>query len=99
MPTRRTSGRWPPASGSRQVLSREEVGRIFQPVMVAIGTRDAVAGAAAPLVALLPDGTQLDIPSRDHNPAVGGKVFKQGALDFLKRQPAGEDLSPRRSMC
>lgn len=73
--------------GSRQVLSREEVGRIFQPVMVAIGTRDAVAGAAAPLVALLPDGTQLDIPNRDHNPAVGDKVFKQGALDFLKSRP------------
>ncbi|WP_029557981.1 alpha/beta hydrolase [Xanthobacter sp. 91] len=73
--------------GSRQVLTREGVGRIFQPVMVAIGTRDAVAGAAAPLVALLPDGTQLDIPNRDHNPAVGDKVFKQGALDFLKARP------------
>lgn len=73
--------------GSRQVFSREEVGRIFQPVLVAIGTRDAVAGAAAPLVALLPDGAQLDIPNRDHNPAVGDKVFKQGALDFLKARP------------
>ena len=35
----------------------------------------------------LPDGTQLDIPNRDHNPAVGDKVFKQGALDFLKARP------------
>lgn len=73
--------------GSRQVLTREEVGRIFQPVLVAIGTRDAVAGAAAPLVALLPDGTQLDIPNRDHNPAVGDKVFKEGALAFFKARP------------
>ncbi|MEP9353849.1 alpha/beta hydrolase [Xanthobacter sp. KR7-65] len=73
--------------GSRQVLSREEVGRIFQPVLVAIGTRDSVSGAAAPLVELLPDGTQLDIPNREHNPAVGDKVFKEGALAFLKARP------------
>ncbi|MFG1242411.1 alpha/beta hydrolase [Xanthobacter sp. V7C-4] len=73
--------------GSRQVLTREEVGRIFQPVLVAIGTRDLVSGPGQPLVDLLPDGTMLDIPNRDHNPAVGDKVFKAGALEFLKRRP------------
>lgn len=73
--------------GSRQVFTREEVGRIFQPVLVAVGTRDAVAGPAQPLVDLLPDGTLLDIPNRDHNPAVGDKVFKAGALEFLKQRP------------
>lgn len=73
--------------GSRQVLSREEVARIHQPVLVAVGTRDAVAGPAQPLVDLLHDGTLLDIPNRDHNPAVGDKVFKAGVLDFLSRRP------------
>lgn len=73
--------------GSRQVLSRDEVARIFQPVLVAVGTRDKVAGDPRPLVELLPDGEVLDIPNRDHNPAVGDKVFKQGVLDFLKRRP------------
>ncbi|MFG1371741.1 alpha/beta hydrolase [Xanthobacter oligotrophicus] len=73
--------------GSRQVLAREEVARIFQPVLVAIGTRDLVSGPGRPLVDLLPDGTMLDIPNRDHNPAVGDKVFKAGALEFLKRRP------------
>ncbi|MFG1350318.1 alpha/beta fold hydrolase [Xanthobacter autotrophicus] len=73
--------------GSRQVLTREEVARIFQPVLVAIGTRDLVSGPGQPLVDLLPDGTMLDIPNRDHNPAVGDKVFKAGALEFLKRRP------------
>ncbi|WP_454917500.1 alpha/beta fold hydrolase [Xanthobacter sediminis] len=73
--------------GSRQVLTHEEVGRIFQPVLVAVGTRDLVAGDPRPLVALLPDGEVLDIPNRDHNPAVGDKVFKQGVLDFLRRRP------------
>lgn len=73
--------------GSRQTLTREEVQRIYQPVLVAIGTRDAVAGPIQPLVDLLPDGSRLDIPNRDHNPAVGDKVFKAGALDFLKARP------------
>ncbi|MGE4373192.1 MAG: alpha/beta fold hydrolase [Xanthobacter sp.] len=73
--------------GSRQELSREEVARIYQPVLVAVGTRDKVAGDAHALAALLPDGEALDIPNRDHNPAVGDKVFKQGVLDFLLRRP------------
>ncbi len=73
--------------GSRQVLSRAEVGRIFQPVLVAVGTRDAVAGDAHALTALLPNGEALDIPNRDHNPAVGDKVFKQGVLEFLRHRP------------
>lgn len=73
--------------GSRQVLSDTQVRRIFQPVLVAVGTRDAVAGDAQALARLLPDGEALDIPGRDHNPAVGDKVFKQGVLDFFARRP------------
>jgi len=73
--------------GSRQVLTPQEVGRIFQPVLVAVGTRDLVAGDPRPLAALLPDGEVLDIPNRDHNPAVGDKAFKRGVLEFLARRP------------
>ncbi len=69
--------------GSRQSLSREEVGSIQPPVLVAVGTRDQIAGDAHALAALLPHGQALDIPNRDHNPAVGDKVFKQGVLEFL----------------
>lgn len=73
--------------GSRQELSRAEVGRISQPVLIAVGTRDTVAGDAHALAALMPNAVALDIPNRDHNPAVGDKVFKQGVLDFLARRP------------
>src|SRR5690606_10645447 len=41
--------------GSRQVLTREQVGELRSPVLVAVGTKDDVAGAAAPLAALIPD--------------------------------------------
>jgi pimeloyl-ACP methyl ester carboxylesterase len=69
--------------GSRQVLSREEVAAIAVPVLIAVGTRDDVAGSAQELAALIPESRVLDIPSRDHMLAVGDRVFKTGVLDFL----------------
>jgi pimeloyl-ACP methyl ester carboxylesterase len=72
--------------GSRQTLSREQVARIGCPTLVASGTRDAIAGDPHALAAMLPHGEALDIPGRDHNLAVGDKVFKAGVLAFLKRR-------------
>lgn len=69
--------------GSRQTVSREDCARLTLPVLVAVGTKDDVAGSAPELAALLPRGRALDIPGRDHMLAVGDKVFKQGVLDFL----------------
>jgi pimeloyl-ACP methyl ester carboxylesterase len=69
--------------GSRQVLSREQVASIRAPALVAIGTKDVVAGSAEDLAAILPNGRALPIPNRDHMLAVGDKVFKTGVLEFL----------------
>lgn len=69
--------------GSRQVLTRAEVAQINAPVLVAVGSKDKVAGSAPELAALLPAGRALDIPGRDHMLAVGDKVFKEGVLGFL----------------
>lgn len=74
--------------GSRQTLTDEQVSSIQCPVLVAIGTKDAVAGDPRKLSGLIPRGEALDIPNRDHNLAVGDKVYKQGVLEFLARQPA-----------
>lgn len=73
--------------GSRQVLSRAEIGAIGIPVLVAIGTKDDVAGSAQELAALIPGAEALDIPDRDHMMAVGDKVYKAGVLAFLERRP------------
>jgi pimeloyl-ACP methyl ester carboxylesterase len=73
--------------GSRQVLSRDEVARIAAPVLIAVGTKDEVAGSAQELAALIPGARALDIPNRDHMLAVGDKVFKQGVLQFLRESP------------
>ncbi len=71
--------------GSRQTLTRAQVAAIRLPVLVAVGTKDNVAGSAQDLAALIPGAAALDIPGRDHMLAVGDKVFKQGVIDFLNR--------------
>jgi pimeloyl-ACP methyl ester carboxylesterase len=72
--------------GSRQTLTREEVAAIRAPVLVAVGTRDLVAGSAQALAALIPGARALDIPNRDHMLAVGDKVYKEGVVDFLNQR-------------
>jgi pimeloyl-ACP methyl ester carboxylesterase len=69
--------------GSRQTLSEAEVASIACPALVAVGPRDQAAGDPLRLAAMFPRGQALAIPGRDHNPAVGDKVFKAGVLAFL----------------
>jgi pimeloyl-ACP methyl ester carboxylesterase len=69
--------------GSRQQMSPAEAKTIRPPMLIAVGTRDEVAGSPHPLAALVPNAEVLDIPGRDHMLAVGDKVFKQAALAFL----------------
>jgi pimeloyl-ACP methyl ester carboxylesterase len=73
--------------GSRQTLSRAEVGRIAVPMLVAVGTKDPIAGSSEQLAALVPGAQALPIPGRDHMLAVGDKVFKAGVLEFLAKRP------------
>ena len=73
--------------GSRQTLTREDVAEIRVPVLVAVGTKDKLAGSARDLVALLPAGRAFEIPGRDHMLAVGDKAFKLVVLAFLAERP------------
>ena len=73
--------------GSRQPLERQALARMAVPVLVAAGTKDAVAGAPEELAALIPGALVLPIPGRDHMLAVGDRVFKAGVLEFLSNRP------------
>jgi len=73
--------------GSRQTLSRADGARLTLPVLIAVGSKDDVAGSAPELAALLPQGRALEIPGRDHMLAVGDRVYKQGVIDFLAQRP------------
>jgi pimeloyl-ACP methyl ester carboxylesterase len=74
--------------GSRHAMSEAEVGSITAPTLVCVGSEDDVAGDAAGLAKLMPNAAALIIPGRDHNRAVGDKVYKQGVLAFLADLPA-----------
>jgi pimeloyl-ACP methyl ester carboxylesterase len=69
--------------GSRQTLTRAEAARIAVPALIAVGTKDPIAGSPQALAALIPGARALDIPNRDHMLAVGDKLFKAAVLDFL----------------
>jgi pimeloyl-ACP methyl ester carboxylesterase len=67
---------------SRDLLSVSQVGRIDMPTLIAVGTRDDIAGSPHDLAHLMPHARAVDIPNRDHMLAVGDKVFKQAVLEF-----------------
>ncbi|MGA3303141.1 MAG: alpha/beta hydrolase [Methylovirgula sp.] len=71
--------------GIRYRFSVEELAEIDLPVLIAVGTKDEVAGDPSPLGRLFPNAHMLPIPDRDHNRAVGDQAFKRGVLDFLAK--------------
>lgn len=71
----------------RQPIEREDIGRIAVPTLIAVGTRDLIAGSPHELAALMQHAEVLEIPGRDHMVAVGDRVFKQGVTEFLARRP------------
>ena len=73
--------------GTRQTLTVADVGRIRAPALVAIGTRDQIAGDARKLAAMLPEGRPFPIEGKDHNSAVGDKTYKAAVLAFLEDRP------------
>jgi pimeloyl-ACP methyl ester carboxylesterase len=73
--------------GCRQMLTPEELAGISQPVLVAAGAEDEVAGDPQMLAALIPGAEVFSVPSRDHMKAVGDRAHKTSVLAFLERQP------------
>jgi pimeloyl-ACP methyl ester carboxylesterase len=72
---------------TRDRLPVQELSTLRVPVLVAVGTGDAIAGPARPLADAIPGARVLDIPGRDHMKAVGDRAFKEGVLAFLRHRP------------
>lgn len=69
---------------SRTLLTAEDMGRIAVPALVAVGTKDDIAGKPQPLAELMPHGQSFEIEGRDHMLSVGDRTFKKRALEFLE---------------
>jgi pimeloyl-ACP methyl ester carboxylesterase len=72
---------------SRTPVAAERLREIRAPVLIAVGSRDTVAGSGRELARLIKGAEFLEIPDRDHMLATGDRVFKRGVLDFLARRP------------
>jgi pimeloyl-ACP methyl ester carboxylesterase len=72
---------------SRELLSEDDVARIAQPALIAVGTKDDIAGSPEDLAGLMPNAESFWIEGRDHMLAVGDKAFKQKVLEFLPEHP------------
>ena len=69
--------------GARQLMPEAEVAAIDCPVLIAVGTRDDIAGDPDALAALLPDARVCHVDGRDHNKTVGDRAYKAAVLAFL----------------
>ena len=73
--------------GPREKITPERLATIAVATLIAVGSKDVIAGSGAELATLIPGAQFLDIPGRDHMRAVGDATFKQGVLDFLTQRP------------
>jgi pimeloyl-ACP methyl ester carboxylesterase len=69
---------------SRELVPPSALARLTMPALVAVGTRDDIAGSATDLAEMLPDGRAFDIPNRDHMLAVGDRAYKAATLAFFE---------------
>ena len=74
---------------SRKLLQPAELAQLTMPSLVAVGTRDDIAGSANELAAKLPDGRAFDIANRDHMLAVGDRTYKSAVMEFYQESQAG----------
>lgn len=72
---------------SRQELTEADLHRIFQPTLVAVGTKDDIGGSPDALADLMPNAEAFAIEGRDHMLSVGDRTFKARVLDFLEKHP------------
>ncbi len=69
--------------GARKPISPDALRAVQNPVLVAVGTEDDIAGSGEELAEIFPNGSYLPIPGRDHMKAVGDRTHIRGVLEFL----------------
>ena len=67
---------------SRKKILPLQLADIRVPVLIAVGTKDEIAGVPQKLADMIPGAKILNIEGRDHMRAVGDPVFKKGVLAF-----------------
>ncbi len=71
----------------RTPVDEEALRTLSMPVLIAVGSRDDIAGPAQPLAQHIPHARVVVLEGRDHMNAVGDKGHKAAVVDFLKATP------------
>lgn len=71
---------------SRKLVTPAQLATLAMPALVAVGTRDDIAGSAEGLAEKLPDGRVFHILNRDHMLAVGDRTYKAAVVEFYQEQ-------------
>ncbi len=74
-------------STNRMLMPATDLAQIGQPTLIAVGTRDEIAGSAQDLASLMPNAIAFDIERRNHLVATGDSSFKARTLAFLEEHP------------
>ena len=69
---------------NRRLFTAQELKQSQRPVLVVCGENDVLTGPPGPLAEAFAEGRALLVPKRDHMTTVGDRVFKLGALEFLR---------------
>lgn len=72
---------------AREAVDPQALAALSIPVLLAIGTRDTIAGPIGDLAAYLPAAELFDIADRDHMRAVGDATYRERVLAFLADRP------------
>ncbi len=72
---------------SRAELTPDDMARIKQPTLVAVGTTDDIGGSPERLANMMPNAESFGIEGRDHMLSVGDKTFKARVLQFYQNHP------------
>ncbi len=68
---------------SQVQITPQIIRAIETPVLVAVGTEDAIAGSPHDLAAMMPHAEAFDIEGLDHMRATGAAPYKSKVIDFL----------------
>ena len=67
----------------RHSFKADELHGLKVPTLIVVGENDTVAGPPGALAQALPKARVVIVPKRDHMSAVGDKVYKTAASEFL----------------
>jgi pimeloyl-ACP methyl ester carboxylesterase len=70
--------------GDRRFFSAAELAHSTRQALVVCGENDTTSGPPGPLAAALNDSAAVTVPGRDHMSAVGDRVTKAAAIEFLR---------------